>query len=502
MSSREARLILDALTSSGVTVSRLCADSRTVQAGDIFLAYPGAKSDGRRFIADAVKRGAAAVLWEREGFAWDPALLVPHLAWDGLAKVLGDLAHLVYGEPSTRLRLIGVTGTNGKTSITQWLSRSFTAMHERCGVVGTLGIGYPDAIEEGLNTTPDGIVLHSALADFVADGARAVAMEVSSIGIDQARVAGARFDTAVFTNLTRDHLDYHGTMEAYAAAKARLFAWPGLRAAVINLDDEFGLDLARDCGPRLSNTIGYTLGDSPEHLPEGVHPLVAVDLHGTATGQRFTVLWSGMRAEVEVSIVGRFNVSNLLAVMGVLLAAGHAFEDVAGVIAQLHPPPGRMQAVGGVMQPLVVVDYSHTPDALEQALKALRPAAQARGGRLVCVFGCGGDRDPGKRPMMGAVASRLADRVVLTSDNPRSEDPQAILAQIAAGAGPSAVVEADRAGAIRHAIDQAAADDVILLAGKGHEPYQEIAGKRLAFSDIEHARAALDAWGLPPGVRS
>ncbi|HWN47921.1 MAG TPA: UDP-N-acetylmuramoyl-L-alanyl-D-glutamate--2,6-diaminopimelate ligase, partial [Steroidobacteraceae bacterium] len=304
MSAREAHLILDALIANGVNVTRLCADSRAIEPGDVFIAYPGARSDGRRFIADAVKRGAAAVLWERDGFKWDSAVPVPHLACDGLAHVVGELAHLVYGKPTERLRLIGVTGTNGKTSTSQWLARCFTELHERCGVVGTLGIGYPDDLQEGLNTTPDGIVLHSALADFVAEGARAVAMEVSSIGIDQERIAGARFDTAVFTNLTRDHLDYHGTMQAYAAAKARLFAWPGLRAAVINLDDEFGLELAADCGARLACTIGYTTGDCPEHLPAGVHPLVATDLHGTATGQRFTLRWSGMRADVEVGIVG------------------------------------------------------------------------------------------------------------------------------------------------------------------------------------------------------
>ncbi|WP_374403447.1 UDP-N-acetylmuramoyl-L-alanyl-D-glutamate--2,6-diaminopimelate ligase [Niveibacterium sp.] len=500
MSQREARLILDALASSGVVPRRLCADSRAVEPGDVFLAYPGARSDGRRYIAEAVRRGAAAVLWERVGYHWDGAVVVPHLGWEGLAHVAGDLASLVYGEPSRQLRLVGITGTNGKTSSSQWLARCFTALHERCGVVGTLGIGYPDALEEGLNTTPDALVLHAALANFVADGACAAAMEVSSIGLDQDRVAGAHFDTAVFTNLTRDHLDYHGSMEAYAAAKAKLFRWPALRAAVINLDDEFGLELAADCGGRLPLTIGYTAGDCPEHLPAGVRPLVAADIHGTATGQRFTLMWSGMREEVEVGIVGRFNVSNLLAVAGSLLAAGHALDDVAGVLQALHAPPGRMQAIGGVMQPLVVVDYAHTPDALEQALKALRPAAQARGGQLVCVFGCGGDRDPGKRPMMGAVATRLADRVVLTSDNPRSEDPLAILDQIRAGAGATAVIVADRDRAIAEAIVQAAPDDVILLAGKGHEPYQEVAGERHPFSDLEHAQLALKHWKDPQGA--
>lgn len=495
MSAREiARSLLDALAAQGVVVRRLTADSRAVEAGDVFLAYPGSRADGRRFIANAVAAGAAAVLWERDGHEWDAALAVPNLPCLGLSAIAGELAAQALDEPSRKLRLIGVTGTNGKTSCSQWIASALAQLGEPCGIIGTLGIGFPGKLTENLNTTPDSLVLHQSLADFLAHGARATAMEVSSIGLEQGRVNGAHFDIAVFTNLSRDHLDYHGSMQAYAAAKAHLFDWPELRAAVLNLDDHFGVELAERCAGRLPLTIGYTLGECPEQLPTGIRVLAASHVRDTPTGAHFDVFWSSERSEVETHLVGRFNVSNALAVMGTLLAAGHDLEDVVSAVRQLQPPPGRMQSLGGVMQPLVVVDYAHTPDALEKALEALRPTAHARGGRLVCVFGCGGDRDPGKRPMMGAAAARYADRVVITSDNPRSEDPGAIVEQVAAGAGSAAVCIVDRAQAIVEAVTHAGADDVILIAGKGHEPYQEVHGQRLPFSDSEQAKAALKRW--------
>jgi UDP-N-acetylmuramoyl-L-alanyl-D-glutamate--2,6-diaminopimelate ligase len=350
-------------------------------------------------------------------------------------------------------------------------------------VIGTLGNGFPGRLAESPNTTPDAVSLHGLLAGFVEDGAVACAMEVSSIGLDQHRVAGVSVDVAVFTNLTRDHLEYHGTMEAYGAAKARLFERPGLGAAVLNLDDAFGRHLADSLAGRLP-VIGYTL----DGRPGGERNLAATDLSMGGAGLGFTL--DGVRFEVPV--VGRFNAANLLAVIGALLAGDESLEDIAAVLRHLAPPPGRMQALGGKDQPLVVVDYAHTPDALEKALTALREAATARGGGLVCVFGCGGDRDPGKRPLMGAMAERLADRVLLTSDNPRSEDPEAIIAAIAAGMGRTPAVLADRAAAIREAIACADARDVVLLAGKGHEPYQDIAGSRHPFVDLEQARAALE----------
>lgn len=491
--SAQAQALLDELARAGVTVSRVVANSRAVQQGDVFLAYPGARTDGRSYIGDAIARGAAAVLWEQEGFVWPSEYLLPQIACSDLAGLAGDLADLLFDSPSAKMRVIGLTGTNGKTSSSQWIARALSQLRQKCGVIGTLGTGFPGELIDSVNTTPDPISLQASLADFAAQGAQAVAMEVSSIGLDQGRVNGVHFDTAILTNLTRDHLDYHGSMEAYAAAKARLFDWPELRVAVLNLDDPFGVEMVHHVEGKLPLVIAYTLNGVLPSLPQSVQVLAARNIQGTPTGMRFDVRWQNRSAEIEAALVGQFNVSNLLAVIACLLSGGHSLEEAGEAIRVLTPPPGRMQAVGGVMAPLVVVDYAHTPDALEKALVALRPTAEARGGRLCCVFGCGGDRDSGKRPMMGAVAFRLADCVLLTSDNPRSEDPQRILDEIQGGA-PGAQQIADRAEAIHAALKTASADDVILIAGKGHEPYQEIAGHRHPFSDIEQARAALKSW--------
>jgi UDP-N-acetylmuramoyl-L-alanyl-D-glutamate--2,6-diaminopimelate ligase len=325
-------------------------------------------------------------------------------------------------------------------------------------------------------------VLREFLPASVRQGAAACAMEVSSIGLHQDRVAGVRFDVAVFTNLTRDHLEYHQTMEAYAAEKAKLFDWPGLGHAVINLDDPFGRELVARLRGRVP-TIGFTL----EGHAGADRVLHAIDLAESGHGIAFTL--DGQR--FEAPLVGRFNASNLLAVIGALLAGGEPLADIAAALRQITPPAGRMQPVGGRNEPLVVVDYAHSPDALEKVLTTLRGTAAARGGQLVCVFGCGGDRDAGKRPQMGALAERLADAVVVTSDNPRSEDPRAIIEQILAGMQKTPAVEPDRAAAIDAAVAAADARDVVLLAGKGHEPYQEIAGVRLPFSDLDAAKSAL-----------
>jgi UDP-N-acetylmuramoyl-L-alanyl-D-glutamate--2,6-diaminopimelate ligase len=379
--------------------------------------------------------------------------------------------------------MAGVTGTNGKTSVTQWIAQAMQMFDCPCAVVGTLGNGFPNKLVESANTTPDAITLHRLLANFLEHGAVACAMEVSSIGLDQNRIGGVDLDVAVFTNLTRDHLEYHGTMAAYGAAKEKLFDWPGLGAAVINLDDPFGAELDARLAGRV-RTLGYTL----EGKVSRGETLAAQDFALTATGIAFTL--NGVR--IEAPVVGRFNASNLLAVIGALLAGDETLADISGVLPRLTFPPGRMQAIGGRDAPLVVIDYAHTPDALDKALATLRETAAARGGRLICVFGCGGDRDPGKRPLMGAIAERLADQVVLTSDNPRGEDPDAILAAIVAGMKAHPDIEADRARAIQRVIAAADVHDVILLAGKGHEPYQEIAGVRHPFSDLEHARTALE----------
>lgn len=489
--------ILERLRASGVSPSGITADSRRLGAGQVFAAWPGFQTDGRRFIGAAIERGAAAVLWEAaDGFNPGP-LPVPSFAVEGLRELAGHLAHEIYARPSERLWLVGVTGTNGKTTVTQMLAGALQGLGTRCGIIGTLGNGFAGELESALNTTPDALELHRLLADFVAAGAGAAAMEVSSIGLDQGRANGACFDVAVFTNLSRDHLDYHGSMDVYGQAKARLFELSGLSSKVINvinIDDPFGLTLARRLVGEGREVIACTCDRAGLDALPGARVLLADRLQVSATGLRFTLQWDGRGVEIQVRMVAPFDVSNLLAVAGALLARGVAFDELQPSLTRLTPPAGRMQLVGGVGEPLVVIDYAHTPDALVQVLQALRATVRSREGRLVCVFGCGGDRDPGKRPIMGELAGRQADRVIVTSDNPRTEDPMKILHEVAAGAGSAAEYIVDRAQAIGVAIAEAAANDVVLIAGKGHEPYQDILGQRLPFSDLEQARLALCAW--------
>ena len=471
--------LLDRLAQLGVPLADLTADSRAVKMGSIFVAYPGTAQDGRKFIPEAIARGAAAVIWEREGFTWDERRDIPNLGVEGLRLRISEIAGHVYGNPSETLWMAGVTGTNGKTSVSQWIAAALDAMGRRSAVIGTLGNGLVGERAEAKNTTPDPIVLQRLLAEYLRRGARNVAMEVSSHGLDQGRVAGIRFDCAVFTNLTRDHLDYHGTMENYAQAKARLFSAEGLCDRVVNIDDEWGAALAARFGPDV-----ITYGTSKDAR------LRASRVGLSEAGVRFHVdsEWGG--GDVHAAVLGAFNVSNLCAVIGTLLAAGLTFDDALAAASALKPVPGRLERLGGGAQPLEVVEYAHTPDALEKALEALRPTVAA-GHKLVCVFGCGGDRDPGKRPMMGRSASRLADEVIVTSDNPRSEAPRAIIDQVLAGiSGPVEAIE-ERQVAIFTAVSHARPGDVVLLAGKGHETYQEIAGVRHPFSDREVAAAAL-----------
>jgi UDP-N-acetylmuramoyl-L-alanyl-D-glutamate--2,6-diaminopimelate ligase len=480
---KSPREILDRLEALGVMPTGVADDSRQVEPGDLFLAYPGDLADGRQYIADAIKRGAVAVLWQPdEKFAWNSALTVTNLPVDALRPLAGPIAHAVYGHPSEALSLIAITGTNGKTTISQCIGQAYP---KPCAIIGTLGAGFPEALVETGFTTPEATTLMRYLAKFRAAGAAACALEASSIGIEEGRMNGARVDVAVFTNFTRDHLDYHGTMEAYAAAKEKLFAWPRLRTAIINLDDEQGLKLMRETNAM--RVLGYGIGEARRDFPALVRAEALTD---TPFGQRFNLVLPNGRAVVDTNLVGRYNISNLLAVAAVLSDAGVQPAEVARRLSELNAPPGRMERVGGAGEPLIVVDYCHTPDALENALATLREVAAARGGRLCVVFGCGGDRDKGKRPQMGQLAAAKADRVLVTSDNPRSEAPQAIINDILAGMA-SAEVEADRAAAIRQVVLAADVNDVILLAGKGHEAYQEIAGIRHPFSDIEQAQAAL-----------
>jgi UDP-N-acetylmuramyl-tripeptide synthetase len=481
--------VLAQLGALGVRPSGVSDDSRQVVPGDLFLAYPGDLADGRHYIAEAIVNGAAAVLWESAAagsaaVAWRDEWKIANLPVSGLRQLCGPLAHVVCGRPTERLSLVAVTGTNGKTSVTQWIGMS----HPRpCAIIGTLGAGLPGQLVDTGFTTPEATTLMRYLAAFASREAQACALEASSIGIAEGRLDGARIDIAVLTNLTRDHLDYHRNMAEYAQAKAKLFTWPCLRLAVVNLDDPFGRELAALSSA--AKVVGYTQQGIPSDQQGTVR---AENVEESIDGLRFRLCAPSGRAQIETRLLGRYNVSNLLAVAAVLLDAGLTPKAVAERFAGLTPPPGRLEKIGGDNEPLVVIDYAHTPDALASALSALRPVACARGAGLTAIFGCGGDRDRGKRPLMGEVATSHADRVVLTSDNPRSEDPQAILDDIRVAA-PAAEMIVDRSEAIRRTLLSAHPAEVILLAGKGHESYQEIAGVRRPFSDVAQVHAALAA---------
>jgi UDP-N-acetylmuramoyl-L-alanyl-D-glutamate--2,6-diaminopimelate ligase len=476
-----------------------------VRSGDVFFASPGEAADGRRFFRSAIENGAAAVVYDDREFTWDAALTVPHRAAQDLKKNAGPIAHAYYGAPDAAMFTVGVTGTNGKTSCALWTAQALAHLGETAAVIGTLGIGLargraaPEFDATGY-TTPDAVLLASELARLRDAGTTSLAIEVSSIGLVEQRTAGMHFDVAVFTNLTRDHLDYHGDMDAYEAAKRRLFDWPGLKTAVVNLDDDAGVRIARHLRatrPEVA-VIGYTLRAVHEQPAlDGVAVLRASNLRSRPNGSEFHIESPYGSAVARTHMVGHFNASNALAVLGALLAKGVPLRAALDAIEALVPAPGRMQRIGGQDVPMVVIDYAHTPDALEKTLEALRQVAQERGGALWCVFGCGGDRDPGKRPQMGRIA-QMAGHVLVTSDNPRSEEPRAIIDQIVAGMDPhhpASTYQAieDRAAAILSAVKHAAKPDVILLAGKGHEPYQEIKGRKIPFSDADHAALALTA---------
>ncbi len=466
-----------------LSLSGLRLDSRAIEPGEGFVALAGARTHGLLHAAEAVRRGAVVVLSEPfEGAA--PLLPVPLLVVPGLRERLPQLAQALYAAPTLGLELVGVTGTNGKTSTVQLSAQALQLLGRVAGSIGTLGAGLHGQLVAHERTTPDVLEVHRLLATLSLAGAQVVAMEVSSHALDQGRVAGLQFDVAVFTNLSRDHLDYHGTMAAYAAAKASLFAWDSLRAAVINLDDAQGALIAAGLPERV-DLIGFSA------LGAGNAVLRAGDVALDAAGLHFHLQYGVESVRIDSPLLGRFNVDNLLAVAGVLLALGVDFARVAALLPRLEPIPGRMNRLGGSAgQPLVVVDYAHTPDGLEQALSSLR---QHTAGRLLCVFGCGGDRDRGKRPQMAAIAGRLADQVIVTDDNPRSEDGEAIVADILAGFAPGAAVEVerDRAAAIRAAIRAAGPADTVLVAGKGHETYQETGERRLPFDDLAVAALAL-----------
>jgi len=468
----------------GIMVSGLTQDSREVRPGDAFVALAGAKHRGIEFALAAAKQGAAAVLAEmHESRDAGTQVDVPVVWIDGLRLRLGAIAARFFGDPSTAMTVIGVTGTSGKTSTVQLLAQALAHLGKRAATIGTLGAGLHGAIKAGERTTPDVIRVHGLLAEFREAGATDIAMEVSSHALDQHRVDGVHFDVAVFTNLTRDHLDYHGTMQAYGAAKAKLFAWPNLGAAVINVDDAFGRDLTAQV-PAGVQVMRCGLASNDADVR-------ARDVHTHSDGIDFELATPWGTGKLRSHLLGRFNVANLLAVAGVLGALDVPFDRIVDALQTLQPVAGRMNRLGGGSLPLVVVDYSHKPDALEQVLITLRAHCE---GKLICIFGCGGERDAGKRPLMGEIAERMADVVVVTDDNPRGEDGDAIVAQIMAGmrAPQRATVERDRAKAIVHALTQAQAGDVVLIAGKGHETYQEVAGVKRPFDDLQVARATLE----------
>lgn len=478
--------------SAELAVTGLVQDSREVSPGDAFVAIAGFGAHGLTFIDAARAAGASAILFEPPA----PADLPPPadaIPVSGLRTRMGTMADSFHGQPSAAMTTVGVTGTNGKTSTVQLLAQAWTLRGQKAGSIGTLGSGIWPAIVPTGFTTPLVLRLHALLAELRDEGAAAVAMEVSSHALDQGRVDGVHFDVAVFTNLTRDHLDYHGDMASYGAAKAKLLAWPGLRAAAVNLDDAFGRELFAAVGGRVR-----VFGFSSRGAAGAAVRAEDVRLDGRGIG---FMLHAGTQAHsVRSGLLGRFNVDNLLGVATTLFALGMAPALIAETLSQLHPVDGRMNRLGGEAgSPLVVVDYAHTPDALEQALSSLRGHTV---GKLVCVFGCGGERDTGKRPQMAAIAERGADVVIVTDDNPRSEDGDAIMAGILTGLqhASRAIVQRDRAKAIAQAIAMANADDVVLIAGKGHEPYQEIHGVRHKFDDTDVARACLLRSRQAPGA--
>jgi UDP-N-acetylmuramoyl-L-alanyl-D-glutamate--2,6-diaminopimelate ligase len=480
--------LIDTSNCSPVAISGLALDSRQVVAGDLFIAVKGTQTDGARYIAQAVNKGAVAVLVEQGALA--PECVVPVIAVPQLSEYVSDIAGVFYGQPSQQMPITAITGTNGKTTCSQLLAQLFELLDEPAGFIGTLGYGIKghgpsDTREDkkptdvGL-TTPDAISVQRILAELEDAGAKRIAMEVSSHSLVQRRVAGLKIDTAVFTNLTRDHLDYHGDLNSYAAAKARLFAMAGLKNAVINLDDNVGRLILANLDP-LVKGVSYSV---ESHSADIYCERISI----SASGIDAEVVTPWGRGRLQSSLLGKFNLANLLAVIGAAGMQGFALDKILQAAPELTAVAGRMELVDSSARPAVVIDYAHTPDALENALQALRDHCR---GKLWVVFGCGGDRDRGKRAEMGKIADHSADKIIVTSDNPRSESPQQIIDQVLLGISRDVSAVVDRRDAIRTAIADAQPEDVILLAGKGHEDYQILGADRLPFSDQAEARLAL-----------
>jgi UDP-N-acetylmuramyl-tripeptide synthetase len=473
-------------TQADCLITGITADSRKVKAGDLFLAYRGEISDGHEFISDAINNGAVAILCENKNklLAKITVIVIPDLK-----EKIGLLAARFYGNPAKDLTIIGVTGTNGKTTITQFIASSLTDLGISCGVIGTIGVGFPGKLLPTINTTPDPITLQYWLAKFKKEGAQAVAMEVSSHSLIQQRVNGIAFKIAVFTNLTREHLNYHKTMKEYGKAKEILFMRPELQYAVINIDDKFGHDLIKKLKKIRKNLKIYSY--TAKNINLETPAIKAENIKFAITGIAANIVTPWGSGLLKSSLLGGFNLSNLMAVIGVLGVMKIKFPEILAKMARLKTVNGRMQTFGGGEKPLVVVDYAHTPDALEQVLLVLRECCL---GSLWCVFGCGGNKDTGKRPIMGQIAERYSDYVVITNDNPRTEDPEVIINDILQGVTNHLKIKImqDRRAAILAAIDCAKASDIILIAGKGHEDYQVIGTEKIMFSDQEIVINALN----------
>ena len=488
---------LNGLNNLGIAITNLVSDSRKIKPGDTFVAYAGEEIDRRKFIPNAIAAGANAILWDPQDFSWNPAWDIPSLAVPELKTNAGFIASHVYESPSKRLWMVGVTGTNGKTSFSHWYAQAMLHLNKKMAVIGTLGNGLYDDLAPTENTTPDALVLQRLLADFVQQGADGVAMEVSSHGIAQERINGTTFSIAVLTNLSRDHLDYHQNMDDYADTKARLFFWPELKYAVINMDDVLGVELSRQLANKPVRTIGYGFHSPEERYSNQFKMVYGSNLKVDIEGMEFDIEFEDNHEHLRIGLLGKFNASNLLAVVATLLASGIRLPDAVRSLQSVQPIPGRMEKYEGVGQPIIIVDYAHTPDALEKVLCTLRELSRTartagQNARLFCVVGCGGDRDKGKRVMVGEVATRLADEVIFTSDNPRTENPLSIIQDIVAGASTKSYqIEADRALAIYQAIDNAQPGDIVLIAGKGHEKFQEIQGQKIPFNDMKVVQQVL-----------
>ncbi|NNF40076.1 MAG: UDP-N-acetylmuramoyl-L-alanyl-D-glutamate--2,6-diaminopimelate ligase [Woeseiaceae bacterium] len=479
-------LLRDFAIAPAVPIYGIASDSRRLAEGYLFLACQGAGRHGLDFLDDAIAAGAAAVACDPSTAGAPQVAGIPLVAVAGLESKLGEIANRYYGRPSETLRVIGVTGTNGKTTVAWLVAQCAQLLGERCGYIGTLGYGVDEVRDADGMTTPAAVELHGRLAGFVEEGARFAALEVSSHALSQARVAGVRFAAALFTNLTRDHLDYHADMQDYFETKARLFLEADTATRIVNVDSDYGARLVDRCGLEVV-TVSTRFDRVANGRPYVFARSVVADTHGSTV--TFVSSWGEGR--FTLPLPGDFNVANAMLVLAVMLQQGVSLQAACDVLSRVQAPPGRMQRVAGPGS-RVYVDYAHTPDALDVALSALRQHSK---GRLWCVFGCGGDRDQGKRALMARVAERLADRVVVTSDNPRTEKPEKIIEDIMAGLSEPRAATAieDRAAAIAWTIRQAADTDVVLIAGKGHEDYQETGGKRLPFSDYDMAAAALQA---------